>query len=51
MTSKSNSKWTSVTLQHSDVEELDEYAESTFGTTEISYRGIIQSLLSEVNDD
>ena len=50
MSTENNSKWTSVTLQHSDVNDLDKYAETHFGTTEVSYRAIIQSLLSKVDE-
>lgn len=50
MSTENESKWTSVTLQRSDVTDLDEYAESRFGHTEVSYRSIIQSLLSEAEE-
>jgi hypothetical protein len=51
MTSKSKSKWTSITVQRGDVEALDSYAKERFGTDELSYRAIIQNLLTEADYD
>lgn len=51
MSSKSKSKWTSITVQRTDVDALDNYAQDTFGTDEVSYRAIIQNLLTEAGYD
>lgn len=52
MSSKSTSsnKWTTITLQRGDVEALDSYAENHFGTQEVSYRAIVQSLLAKIDE-
>jgi len=51
MSSTIKSKWTSITVQRTDVDALDSYAQDTFGTDEVSYRAIIQNLLTEADDD
>lgn len=47
MADKNQNKWTSITVQRTDIRMLDSYAESTFGTDDVSYRAILQNLLSE----
>jgi hypothetical protein len=51
MSTQSKSKWTSITVQRDDVDALDNYAQDTFGTDEVSYRAIIQNLLTEAGYD
>lgn len=41
------SKFSTIHIQRTDLQDLDEYAKKEFGTTDIPYRVIVQHLLAE----
>lgn len=47
MSTKTESKWNSVSLTDSDIEELNSIANEYFGTDDVSVRTVIRRLIAD----